>query len=154
MISLKPRLLPFLFLLALVASIAAVSCVLAERWMTRCLCEQQEQGHAWMHQKLDLTPDQEKKLEPLEQKYAEQKRHSEEMMNLANRELALAILEDKQDSENVRAAVDKIHHAMGDLQKSTLNHIFEMKNILNPEQYEKLLQLTAQGLRELSTSDK
>jgi nickel and cobalt resistance protein CnrR len=154
MIPLRPRLFPFLFFLVLVASIAATSCVLAERWMSRCLCQRQEQGHSWMHQKLGLNAEQKKKLEPLEQHYAEQKRHSEEMMKLANRELALAIVEDKEDSERVRTAIDKIHHAMGGLQKATLNHIFEMKGVLSPEQYEKLLQLTSQGLNEVSAAEK
>lgn len=150
----KPRILPFLALLALVAAVAAAGCFVTEQWMDRCLCERQEEGHAWVHQKLGLSPEQEKKLEPIEERYTEEKRHHEEMMKMANRELAQAILEDKQDSERVRSAVDKIHHAMGTLQKTTINHLFEMRAILNPEQYEQLLQLTAQGLNELSTSDK
>lgn len=37
--------------------------------------------------------------------------------------------------------------AMGDLQKATLDHVFEMKSVLTPEQYKMLLALTAEGLR-------
>ena len=32
------------------------------------------------------------------------------------------------------AAVDATHHAMGELQKATLEHVFEMRAILRPEQ--------------------
>jgi nickel and cobalt resistance protein CnrR len=149
---LNSRLLPLLALLALVASVAAISCFVTEQWVDRCYCERQDEGHAWIHQKLGISPGQEAKLEPIEIRYAEEKRHHEELMKMANRELAQAILEDKQDSEKVRSAVDKIHHAMGGMQKATINHLFEMKTVLNPEQYEQLLQLTAQGLQELSTS--
>jgi hypothetical protein len=46
--------------------------------------------------------------------------------------------------------VEQIHDAMGTLQKATLNHVFEMKAVLGEDQYEKLLQLTAEGLHEIS----
>jgi len=150
----KSRIFLFLSLLAVVAAVAAISCFVTERWMNRCLCERQEEGHDWIHEKLGLTPEQEKKLEPIESRFAEEKRHHEELMRMANRELASTILEEKQDSEKVREAVDKIHHATGALQKTTINHLFEMKNVLSAEQYEQLLQMTAQGLNELSTPGK
>jgi nickel and cobalt resistance protein CnrR len=139
--------------LIIVAAVAAFSCLLTARWMPQCLCQRPAAGHAWLHQKLKLSPDQAKQLEPIEQRYAEEKRHQEEMMNIANRELAQVILEEKRDSEKVRIAVDKIHHAMGEMQKATINHVFAMQPVLNAEQYEHLLQLTAQGLNEISSSE-
>ena len=66
----------------------------------------------------------------------------------ANRELAQTILEDRGESPRVRAAVAKIHDAMGQLQNATLEHVFEMKTVLTPVQYDRLLTLTAQALSE------
>ncbi|MEO8353541.1 MAG: hypothetical protein ABI680_17570, partial [Chthoniobacteraceae bacterium] len=55
-------------------------------------------------------------------------------------------LEDRSDSERVKAAVARIHQAQGELQNATLQHIFEMQPVLTPQQYEKLLQSTAEAL--------
>ena len=57
-----------------------------------------------------------------------------------------AILEDRSDSARVKAAVAQIHQAQGGLQNATLQHIFEMKSVLTTQQYEKLLQSTAEAL--------
>ena len=148
------RIFSFILLLALVAAVSAISCIITKKWMNPCTCEPPVDELGWMSKQLQTTPEQEKKIDLMKSAYAEQKRHGEALMMMANRELAQAILEDKQDSEKVRAAVDKIHHAMGGLQKETLNHLFEMKNVLRPEQYEKLLQFTSQGLNQISNSGK
>ena len=34
----------------------------------------------------------------------------------------------------VTAAVDHVHHVMGEMQKSTLEHLFEMRAVMNPDQ--------------------
>ena len=52
----------------------------------------------------------------------------------ANRELAAAIASSGGDTPEVQAAVDHFHVAMGDLQKATIAHVFEMRAVLNPEQ--------------------
>ncbi len=85
-------------------------------------------------------------MAPLEQRYEDQKRHGNELINLANMELAQAILTDKGDSPRVRSAIAKIHEAQGELQNATVQHVFEMRVILRPEQYDKLLNLTANAL--------
>ena len=61
-------------------------------------------------------------------------------------ELAAAMLEDKAFSERVAAAVERIHHAQGELQKLTIEHIFDMQTVLTPQQAEKLNKLAADAL--------
>jgi hypothetical protein len=39
---------------------------------------------------------------------------------------------------------------MGQLQEATLEHIFELRDVLDPPQYERLIELTVQGLSENS----
>lgn len=102
--------------------------------------------HLWFHKQLGFTAEQEKQLVPIEQRYEEQKQHYGELIRLANIELAQAILADKEDSARVKAAIAKIHEAQGQLQDATLRHVFEMRPVLKPEQYEKLLNLTANAL--------
>ena len=68
----------------------------------------------------------------------------------ANKELAEAIKQDQADSPRVSAVVERIHHAQAELQKATIEHVFEMKGVLTPEQYQKLLNLTADELNEVN----
>jgi len=104
--------------------------------------------HDAIHHQLGLTSEQEAKLVPMEDRHAEAVRQGKEAMRRASEELGRAILSDREDSPRVHEAVEKIHLAMGDLQKATLSHIFEMKEVLTPEQYQKLLELTVKGLHE------
>ena len=135
-----------LILLALVAAIAGAACWFTARYFNRTIHAEKGDAHSWIHTQLGITPEQDKALEPIEQRYAEQKKHFGEMLRIANDELGKAILEDRRDSERVKAAVAEIHHAQGELQNATLQHIFEMKSVLTPQQYEKLLQSTADAL--------
>ena len=135
-----------LILLALVAAIAGAACWLTARYLNRAGYAEKGDAHSWIHTQLGITPEQDKALEPIEQRYAEQKKHYGEMLRITNGELGKAILEERSDSERVKAAVAQIHHAQGELQNATLQHIFEMKAMLTPPQYEKLLQSTADAL--------
>ena len=133
-----------LTLLAFVAVVACVAC-----WFTaKCLHHHagQTDTHQWIHTKIGITPEQDKALEPIERRYAEQKKHHDELLRIANDELGKAILEDRSDSARVKAAVARIHQAQGELQNATLQHIFEMQPVLTPQQYDKLLKLTAEAL--------
>ena len=135
-----------LIFLALVAAVACVACWFTARYLNRSHHTEHGDAHAWIHTQLGITEEQGKKLEPIEQRYAEQKKHHGEMLRIANAELGKAILEDRKDSERVKAVVARIHQAQGELQNATLQHIFEMKSVLTPPQYEKLLQSTADAL--------
>ena len=134
-----------LTLLALVAVVACAACWFTARYLHRQ--EEAAEAHEWVHTQLGITPEQNMELESIEQRYAEQKKHLGEMLRIANAELGKAILEDRSDSERVKAAVARIHQAQGELQNATLQHIFEMKAVLTPQQYDKLLQSTAEALR-------
>ncbi len=90
--------------------------------------------HDIVHQKLDLTADQDARLDQIEASFAVQRDALEADVRAANRELADSIAASKGDSPEVRAAVDHFHDAMGALQKATIAHVFEMRAILTPEQ--------------------
>jgi Spy/CpxP family protein refolding chaperone len=107
-------------------------------------------GHEWIHQQLNLTKSEQKALEPIEAKFAERKSKLMSEIRNANKELAEAIKQDQADSPRVSAAVEKIHHAQGELQEATLEHVFEMREVLTPEQYQKLLNLTADELNQVN----
>lgn len=92
--------------------------------------------HAIVHDNLGLTAAQEAELDVIEAQFAEDKRALEERLKTAKRTLAEAIDEDKDYSPRVAAAIEEFHHAMGELQKLTIEHVFEMRALLTEEQAE------------------
>ena len=140
----------FALLLLTVAVVAAGSCLLTGRWVASRHAASSAPGaaaaHQWIHRELGITPEQEQALQPIEAKYAARRDELMAAIHQANAELARAIREDRADSPNVSAAVDKIHHAQGELQKVTLQHVFEMRSALSPAQYDNLLNQTATAL--------
>ena len=90
--------------------------------------------HATIHSQLDLTPEQEQRIDAIEADFADERAGLEAELRAANRELVTAISANQGDTPEVQAAVDHFHVAMGDLQKATLRHIFEMRAVLTPGQ--------------------
>jgi nickel and cobalt resistance protein CnrR len=139
-------------MLIIVALVAAAAC-----YITIKLFGPKRQsvlnGHEWIHKQLDLTQSEQKALEPIEAKFVERKSKLISEIRSANKELAEAIKQDRADSPRVSAAVEKIHHAQGELQEATLEHVFEMREVLTPEQYQKLINLTADELNQVNSGE-
>ena len=90
--------------------------------------------HEVLHHRLALDTQQLTKLETLERQYAVQRRALEFELRASNARLAAAIEAEHGNGPRVAAAVDQNHAAMGELQKATLAHIFEMRLLLKPNQ--------------------
>lgn len=139
------RLKAVLFLVV-VAAVAAAACLLTGHWLRGR--EQHVDLHAWVHDQLGLTDEQEEQIEQTEAQFQARRRELLQQIKNANAELARAMLESRDRSPKVAEAVEKIHHAQSELQKATIDHVFEMKPALRPDQYDKLLKLTAEALTE------
>lgn len=83
---------------------------------------------------LDLTPDQERRIEAAETRFAARRKALEAQMREANVALAEAMRTSRANTPEVQAAVDRCHQVMGELQKATIAHVFEMRAVLNPDQ--------------------
>jgi len=102
--------------------------------------------HEFVHHELALSADQERRLEALEQDFAVRRRAREAQLRAANAELAAAIQARHEYSPEVKAAVERFHHAMGELQKETILHVLEMRKVLTPEQAAKFDRRIAEAL--------
>lgn len=130
--------------LGLVFAVAAAATWVTESWLRRARAP--EDAHAWIHRQLGITPEQDKSIEAIERRLADRKRDLLERIHLANMELAEAMLEAKAPSPKVAESIGKIHEAQAELQRLTIDHVFEMRTALRPDQYDKLLNLTANAL--------
>lgn len=141
------RFLQFITLLIIVALVAMGTCLLTRFIVPAMHHSTPQDAHMWIHQQLHITNEQEKALVPIENRYTERRRQLTRAIQQANAELANIILQDKAASPRLNAAIEKIHTAQGELQTVTMQHVFEMKAVLNPEQSDKLLKLTAEALK-------
>lgn len=90
--------------------------------------------HEFMHDQLDLTAEQNRKLQVIEREFSITRSAREAELRLANAELAAAIDAKHQYSPEVRSAIEHFHDVMGELQKESIVHILHMRAILTPEQ--------------------
>ena len=91
-------------------------------------------SHEFVHERLDLDADQERRLDELEQRFAIENAQLELALRGANASLAEAMDSEHQYGPKVTAAIDDVHDNMGDLQKATVQHVFAMREILNERQ--------------------
>lgn len=104
-------------------------------------------GHHWLHEQLELSAAEHARLEPLESEFVQREKALADALKEAKRQLAAAVEEDKAYTPRVSKAIEEIHRAMADLQKATIEHLFEMEEALSAEQYERLLRLAGDSLR-------
>ncbi|MGV9005719.1 MAG: Spy/CpxP family protein refolding chaperone [Brevundimonas sp.] len=119
-------------LLATLASVAATW--VSATWIMR---EREPPSlHSIIHHELDLDADQKQRLDAIEDRFAGRRQALQAEVRAANQELAAAIAASDGDTPQVQAAVDHFHSAMGELQKATISHVFEMRSVMTPAQAE------------------
>jgi hypothetical protein len=121
-------------LIALVAFVAAIAGVFIGRTYVVPALPAENELHDFLHSELHLDAAQQTKLEAIEQRFAVRRRALELELRADNARLAAAIESEHGYGPDVAEAVDRSHHAMGDLQKETLEHIFAMRAVLRPDQ--------------------
>lgn len=104
--------------------------------------------HELVHEKLHLTPDQQRRIEGLEREHAARQATLQAEMRAANADLARAIQAQHAYTPQVQAAIDRFHHAMGELQKETILHVLAMRAVLTPDQAAQFDQTVAKSLTE------
>ena len=106
--------------------------------------------HEMLHERLHLTAPQRRRIEGLERDHATRRDALEAEMRAADADLARAYVETHAYTPKVQAAIDRLHRAMGDLQKETVVHVIAMRSVLTPDQTGRfddtvVRSLTAQG---------
>jgi len=102
--------------------------------------------HEAVHHDLNLSPEQRQRIDVLEQEFGGRRQALELEMRAANVELAAAIREEHGYGPRVTAAVERFHHAMGELQSETIRHVFAMREVMTPEQMDRFDNIVASAL--------
>ena len=102
--------------------------------------------HDRLHDELDLTETQERSHEAEEAAFAARKHALEQRIRAANADLAAAMHATGRNGPEVRGAIDRVHHALGDYQKETVAHLFRMRAVLTPAQAERFDAIVSEAL--------
>lgn len=133
-------------LIALIAFAAAVAGVYAAQTFSEQQRKSESELHAFLHNELKLNASQEAKVEAIETRFAVRKKALAADMRTANARLANAIEAEHGYGPKVTVAVDHVHHVMGDMQKETLEHLFEMRAVMNADQARRFDQTVVKAL--------
>jgi len=128
------KITPFYAVLLLLLAVAAGSlgAIVTNRWLAQ---EDASRGmHDFVHKELRLTSAQEVRLDALERDFAVERRKLDLALRSANAGLAQAMSEEHRYGPKVGAAIDQVHIRMGDLQKATIRHVFDMRGLLEANQ--------------------
>lgn len=90
--------------------------------------------HQVAHERLNLTIDEQHRIDELERAYAVKRQMLEGEMRAANVELAQAYQQSHAYTPKVQAAIDRFHRAMDALQVATMLHVIAMRQVLTPAQ--------------------
>lgn len=136
-----------LFFVAVVV-VAATAAVCTHWWVSRPAASANSVGHEWLHNELRVTKAQSDALEPIEHDFLLRETALAAKLQQANRDLAQVLREEKTYSPRVAEMVVAVHHHMGELQQASLEHLYDMRRVLTPEQGDKLFQLAAHSLEQ------
>ncbi|WP_184645274.1 periplasmic heavy metal sensor [Sphingopyxis sp. JAI128] len=123
-----------LLVVGLIAFLAALAGVFLGRALVDAPRANETELHALLHKELELSPGQQRKLDPVEARFKARREVLEREMRAANIELARAIEAEHGYGPRVTVAIDHMHKVMGDMQKETLQHLFAMRDILDRDQ--------------------
>ena len=85
-------------------------------------------------QDLKLTPDQNKNIQSIEDKYYDQRTTLRKDVATANRELADALMADMAFGREAQQASNHVERGLGELQRATILYVLEVRDVLTPEQ--------------------
>jgi Spy/CpxP family protein refolding chaperone len=90
--------------------------------------------HEIVRQDLNLTPDQSKEIQAIEDKYYDQRITLRQDVAAANRELADALMSDMAFGREAQQASNHVERGLGELQRATILYVLELRDVLTPEQ--------------------
>ncbi|MFC3101425.1 periplasmic heavy metal sensor [Altererythrobacter lauratis] len=135
-----------ILLVVLVAFASAIGGVFVGRQLIPVKEPVETELHALLHRQLDLDSQQLAAIENIEERFAMRRRALELEMRADNARLAAAIRAEQGYGPRVDSAVDHSHQVMGELQKATLEHIFEMRAVLRPDQAQRFDEAVTRAL--------
>lgn len=142
--------------LAVLAGLLVVVCVGVSYFMTNLMIQSksswehhdQEHGHRWLHEELDLTESEIAAVDAFEPEYRKER---DALLAEFNRRIATLremLVSQASFSPEANAAIHQIHAVHSQLQERSIRHYYDMMSVLPPDKQEKLRHLAVEALSE------
>ena len=105
-----------------------------------------EHAHQWLHDQLDLNAEENEALESIEKRYALKRNELTLEFQARKAKLANILIQNEDFSEDVTEAVKEIHLSHGALQQLSIQHYYDMLDVLSPKNRDKLKSLASEAL--------
>ena len=139
-------------LVGLVASLILI-CVLISIVTSRLVSQKpdwakhdEDDGHQWLQQELDLTPEETAAVNELEPEYREERATLQKQFEAKIEELRQQIIDSDEFSDEARETIHELHIIHGQLQELSILHYYQMIQVLPPEKKARLRDIAAKAL--------
>jgi Spy/CpxP family protein refolding chaperone len=105
-----------------------------------------ETVYEMVHQSLKLTPEQLRRIDQIEDRYAHQRNSLRAQIGSANAELGEALANEMALGTAAQRALEHLQTSMGELQKQTILYVLEVRAVLTPQQQQVLDQKVFESL--------
>ncbi|MDB5458474.1 MAG: heavy metal resistance protein [Caulobacteraceae bacterium] len=105
-----------------------------------------ETVYEMVHQNLTLTPEQQRRIDQIEDRYAHQRNSLRAQIGSANAELGEALANEMALGTAAQRALEHLQSSMGELQKQTILYVLEVRAVLTPQQQQVLDQKVFESL--------
>ncbi len=99
-----------------------------------------------VHTDLKLTPEQSRKIDEIENRYAHQRNTLRAQIGSADAELGEALANEMALGTAAQRALEHLQTSMGSLQRETILYVLEVRNVLTPQQQQVLDQKVFESL--------
>jgi len=99
-----------------------------------------------VHHDLKLTPEQSRKIDAIEDRYAHQRNGLRAQIGSADAELGEALANEMALGTAAQRALDHLQTSMGSLQRQTILYVLEVRSVLTPQQQQVLDQKVFESL--------
>jgi len=142
------RFLTLAAILAILIAICVICSLLTTQWVMRERANHDNEtlSHQWLHQKLELTPSEEQAITVFESNYRAERDALMRKFNLQIGVLRERLVEQDDYSTEIDVEIHRIHKIHGELQKLSIQHYYDMLNVLPTDKQEILRGLATQAL--------
>lgn len=103
-------------------------------------------GHHWLHEALQLTEKEKAAIDAFEGDYRSDRERLIKEFDSRVGDLRQILVSTDQYVPEVDGAIHRLHEVHGDLQELSIQHYYDMLNVLPPEKQDKLRQLAVKAL--------
>ena len=108
--------------------------------------DQPHHGHNWLHEELQLTPEERAMIDAFEPDYRQEREALLSQYQLKVSKLASLLEKTESHTPVITESIHALHEVHGQIQALSIKHFYDMLSVLPPEKKDKLRSLAVEAL--------